>query len=116
MTGLAPTVRRTRFFVVVFLRLTAIVLILAGLYALTQTIHQMFSFGFSGSLTIFYGEGFSWTGRGIGLLVPGIALAALSKPISRWVTPLPRRVCLLCGYELRNLTAPTCPECGTPTD
>lgn len=116
MTGLAPTVRRTRFFIVVVLRTTAVVLILAGLYALTQVIHQIFSFGFMSAITIFHDRGFSWTGRSVGLLIPGIALGALSRPISRWITPLPRRACLQCGYELRNLTAATCPECGTPVD
>jgi len=116
MANLGTTVRRTRFFVLAALRTTAVVMILIGLYGVTQIIMQVISFGGLNALTAFYGEGFSWTGYSAGFLVPGIALALLSGRLSRWITPLPRRACLHCSYELRNLQADSCPECGTPVD
>ncbi len=116
MTHIGTTVRRARFFVLAAMRLTAMIMILYGLYGLIQVIMQAVSFGGSDALIVFYSEGFSWTGYSLGLLAPGIALALLSGRLSRWVTPIPGRVCLHCSYELRNLQAQSCPECGTPVD
>lgn len=46
--------------------------------------------------------------------LPAIALAAASRPLSRWLVPVPGPMneCPQCGYSLKNLNAPICPECG----
>jgi uncharacterized paraquat-inducible protein A len=45
---------------------------------------------------------------------PALVLAAASRPLSRWLVPVPspESECPQCGYSLRNLKAPICPECG----
>ena len=45
---------------------------------------------------------------------PAVILAWLSRPLSRWVVPVPSPLneCPRCGYSLKNLNAPICPECG----
>jgi len=46
--------------------------------------------------------------------VPAAVLAAASRPLARWLVPVPGPVgeCPQCGYSLKNLNAPICPECG----
>lgn len=46
--------------------------------------------------------------------VPTLVLAAASRPLSRWLVPVPGPAseCPRCGYSLKNLKAPICPECG----
>lgn len=46
--------------------------------------------------------------------LPALVLAAASRPLSRWLVPVPSPLseCPHCGYSLKNLNAPICPECG----
>jgi hypothetical protein len=46
--------------------------------------------------------------------LPALVLAAASRPLSRWLVPVPSPLseCPQCGYSLKNLNAPICPECG----
>ena len=46
--------------------------------------------------------------------VPALVLAATSRPLARWLVPVPGPAteCPQCGYSLKNLKAPICPECG----
>ena len=44
-----------------------------------------------------------------------IAVAVLlERPIVRWIVPLgpSQNVCPRCGYALKDLKSPVCPECG----
>jgi hypothetical protein len=67
---------------------------------------------------------------GIQFLVPGIwnflttdvpqlllvaALFLLEQRLVRWIVPMPSRhaACPTCGYSLKDLKSPICPECGT---
>jgi len=45
----------------------------------------------------------------------GAALIAFERPLVRWLVPRVAggHVCLNCGYSLKNLRSPICPECGT---
>lgn len=49
----------------------------------------------------------------LGLLV--VAMLLLEKRLVRWLVPPGTRMdmCRSCGYSLRNLRSPVCPECGT---
>ncbi len=46
--------------------------------------------------------------------LPALVLAATSRPLSRWLVPVPGPMneCPRCGYSLKSLSAPICPECG----
>ena len=46
------------------------------------------------------------------LLIPFLIVVATSR--ARRGTPIPPGVCVRCGYDLRGLPEPRCPECGTP--
>lgn len=47
-------------------------------------------------------------------LVSALALLLLERRLSRWLVPMPTpdHVCHECGYSLKNLKSPVCPECG----
>jgi hypothetical protein len=52
------------------------------------------------------------------LAVGVISLAAIiffERTLVRWIVPMPRRDagCPACGYSLKDLKSPICPECGT---
>lgn len=54
-------------------------------------------------------------GLGIGVwLVSALSLLMLERRLSRWLVPMPApdHVCHQCGYSLKNLKSPVCPECG----
>lgn len=46
------------------------------------------------------------------LLIPFMIVLASVK--ARPGTPAPPGICVRCGYDLRGLPEPRCPECGTP--
>lgn len=55
------------------------------------------------------------TGLAIGLwLFIAFALMILEQRLVRWLVPMPTpdHVCHQCGYSLKNLKSPVCPECG----
>jgi hypothetical protein len=64
------------------------------------------------------GEGTFW-GMGFGLAVafctfgPAMALLYLARYTQRMKLP---PICQNCGYDIRGLPEPRCPECGTPFD
>ena len=55
----------------------------------------------------------NWLGIGV-WLVTALALLLLERRLSRWLVPMPTpdHVCHQCGYSLKNLKSPVCPECG----
>ncbi len=46
--------------------------------------------------------------------VPGVVLAVVSHRLARWLVPSGVRgdECPNCGYSLKHLKSPICPECG----
>lgn len=52
----------------------------------------------------------------IGFLLPFSVLAGLVFLHNRYSPSYPAGQCQRCGYHLRGLTEPRCPECGTPFD
>lgn len=50
---------------------------------------------------------------GIWLFVAAVLIVA-ERPLTRWLIPAgsPANLCLNCGYSLKNLKSPICPECG----
>jgi hypothetical protein len=44
----------------------------------------------------------------------GVLLVLFERPLVRWLVPAgsPDHTCLNCGYSLKNLKSPICPECG----
>lgn len=46
--------------------------------------------------------------------VPGVVLAVISRRLARWLVPPGVRgdECPHCGYSLKHLKSPICPECG----
>ena len=55
-------------------------------------------------------------GYKLGLNIGWLALAGLlwliERPLVKWLVPPPQPGCPNCGYSLRNLKTPICPECG----
>ncbi|GJM18936.1 MAG: hypothetical protein DHS20C14_11490 [Phycisphaeraceae bacterium] len=49
-----------------------------------------------------------------GAAVVGVIIWFLASPLSRWMLPRPEaHACPRCGYDLRSIVEPRCPECGT---
>ncbi len=51
----------------------------------------------------------------LGRLGLAAALVFLEKPLVRWLVPISvggDNACPKCGYSLKNLKSPVCPECG----
>jgi hypothetical protein len=51
----------------------------------------------------------------MGRLFLAAALVFLEKPLVRWLVPASaggENTCPKCGYSLKNLKSPVCPECG----
>ncbi len=48
------------------------------------------------------------------MLVGGLLVIGVLSLVFRPPQPPPAGTCLECGYDLRGLTEPRCPECGTP--
>jgi hypothetical protein len=46
--------------------------------------------------------------------LPAAILAWISRPLARWLVPVPGPMneCPQCGYSLKKLNSPICPECG----
>ncbi len=109
MTGTVP---RIRMYVTLAIRLLAVAMLLVGTYGLVQATLQFTQYG---TFHIEYDEGFTWIGYGLGYIVGGAGLALLSGPMVRWLVPVRLNECPQCGYGLKNLKSPTCPECGHKT-
>lgn len=112
MHELARAIHRKRHVALIVIRSSAVVPLVVGAYAAVQTVMvgRMWENPF-GAFTL-WGDGFSWSGRALGLLGPGAALAFYSKRIAEWIVPVPRNDCPKCGYPLRSIPGDTCPECG----
>lgn len=107
-----PTIHRRRFALTTVLRITAGAVLAWQAYHLLKTIVNA-AFPFSNLL-----DPATW------LFVfrdhaPAILFATLlilfEKRIIRWLvpTPPPSTACPKCGYPMKDLRAPICPECGT---
>jgi hypothetical protein len=49
-------------------------------------------------------------------LIPCVLLCAVAFVRNRYRPVRPEGHCVVCGYDLRGLPEPRCPECGTPFD
>lgn len=49
------------------------------------------------------------------MCVLALVFFGVERWVVRWIVPLPAReqACPKCGYSLKNLKSPICPECGT---
>ena len=47
-----------------------------------------------------------------GYLIMALLLAVMQQRLIFWLTPLPRKQCPQCGYNIKKLSEPHCPECG----
>lgn len=109
-TGQAALIRHL---VLLGVRLTALILLVVGTHALFNAL--VIAMGDDlrfRSIFVHWDQGFSWIGRALGLLLPGLALAIWSRRIAKWIVPGLRNECLNCGYVLHRAEAKRCPECG----
>lgn len=62
----------------------------------------------------FYGPFMEILGSSVAFIIPGVLLGLTSNRIARWIVPAGLRTdgCPHCGYSLKNLKSPICPECG----
>lgn len=67
---------------------------------------------YNGWFLLYGPDNWSWLWFGLAMMIPGATIMVLSRHIVRWVIPVPVQECPNCGYELKNLKSPTCPECG----
>ncbi len=76
-----------------------------------QFLQQTFAFGLAAALPS-GANILAFSGPEILLVV---VLFLLESRIVRWIVPLPPRHsgCPKCGYSLKDLKSPVCPECGT---
>jgi hypothetical protein len=88
----------------------AIFLLCAGAirYAVLQKLRHMDVFGLD---PIFYFGELFWITAAV---LQGIHIGIIA--FMRTKTRKRKPVCMRCGYSLRGLTLPRCPECGTPFD
>lgn len=93
------------------LRLLALLITLYGTYRLLQRV--AFAIIVADRQSAFG----AWTGIGethgaavgTAAIITGLALAAASRPLTRWAMPAPTTGCPNCAY---NTNADTCQECG----
>ena len=55
-----------------------------------------------------------WVSGSAPMLLLAAGLALFEGRLVRWIVPYPPReaTCPQCGYSLKNLKSPICPECG----
>lgn len=122
MSTLTPSaVLTVRTVVTWTLRAIALYLLIAGTHLLLQRTFQHMITGEGGVTWQYIMEDGKQRHRpsiGGSFFLLGVALALLSAPLARWITPLPRDGCPRCGYtrdEPHAETSPDetrCPECG----
>ena len=47
-----------------------------------------------------------------GYFIAALLLAVMQRRLTFWITPLPRKQCPQCDYNIDKLSEPRCPECG----
>jgi hypothetical protein len=102
---------RRRHLVLVLVRSAAVVVAVFGavdlamsLLARTERITDFSLFEYRGAViaaVLLYG-------------LPALVIGLVSRRLSRWIVPAGLRsdACMNCGYSLKNLKSPICPECG----
>lgn len=107
-----PTIARRRHIATIIVRSCIVVFAAWSLYKLIPVVWaSIMSAAQGGSLVYFQNSGV------VPLLmcVLAIIFAGVERWVVRWIVPLPARelACPKCGYSLKNLKSPICPECGT---
>lgn len=94
------------------LRLTALAMMLLGLYRLGQRLLFWLITGEGTTAFKAWDRGVGYdhgSSVGLTLIALAAALAAASRPLARWATPAPTTGCPHCGYPAQGTT---CQECG----
>jgi len=110
------TVNAVRAITTWVLRSVGVALVFIGAYLMIKKI--AFGIG-TGDLEMAYnvwdntGEGHSLY-RGVAMVLAGVPLALLSRPLASWIVVVPSLDCPACGYQTPRTEGDRCPECGLP--
>ncbi len=115
MTPPIDTVLRRRHIALMALRAAAVGLIVYGVVSDQHSIQNVFSTALHGQLNL--GTIIDLFARPMRLVLPGLVLALASRRLAAWIVPaggagLRADGCPHCGYSVKNLKSPICPECG----
>lgn len=86
--------------------------LMLGLIFLLRVGDQLGVYVFSQQMPDITGVFISLVGHA-GLLVPMLGIVVLERRLLSWLVPAPKPGCPNCGYPVKNLRSPICPECGT---